>query len=190
MSDARYAYHEAGHAVAAAVLGFSFRSSGIHIDHEGLGVTRILCPSLGCSTPFSDLQSRQARMVTVLFAGIIAQKEFWPSSSTRSAADDEKKIDLYLSAIYRGDEAARLVARSYLTLEAERLVETFGFAIRIVAETLWGKEWTAVAEDWGTMLDTEKTVNGSELVKILKDCEIFCGVDNCTPEEPLATLAD
>src|ERR1700730_15051229 len=178
MSDARYAYHEAGHAVAAAVLGFSFRSSGIHIDHEGLGVTQILCPSLACSPPFSDLQNKQARMVIVLFTGIIAQKKFCPSSSTRSAADDEKKIDQYLSAIYRTNEAAKLVARSYLKHEAERLVEDLGFAISKVAEALWGKECTPVAEAWGTMSHTDKTVKASELVEILKQCEISCGVDD------------
>src|SRR5258708_7739099 len=75
MTDARYAYHEAGHAVAAAALGFSFRSSGIHVDHEGRGVAQIVCPSRQCSKPFSDLQNRQTRMAIVLLAGIIAQKE-------------------------------------------------------------------------------------------------------------------
>ena len=129
-------------------------------------------------------------MVIVLFTGIIAQKKVCPNASTRSAADDENKIDQYLSAIYRADEAAKCVARSYLTQEAERLVETFWFAIRIVAEALWGKEWSPVTEDWGTMLQTDKTVNGSELVSLLKACEIYCRVDDCTPDEPLVTVAD
>jgi hypothetical protein len=190
MTDARYAYHEAGHAVAAAVLGFSFRSSGMHIDHAGIGVTLILCPSRACSNAFSDLQRRQKRMVIVLFTGIIAQKKFCPNASTKSAADDENKIDQYLSAIYRADEAAKRVARSYLAQEAERLVETFWFAICIVADVLWGKEWSPVTEDWGTKLQMDKTLDGSELVGLLKTCEISCGVDDCTPEEPLVTVAD
>jgi hypothetical protein len=75
MTDARYAYHEAGHAVAAAVLGFPFRSSGIHLDRNGMGTTLIVRPSHECSSPFSDLQARQTRMVIVLFAGLSAQEK-------------------------------------------------------------------------------------------------------------------
>src|SRR5215469_8745689 len=74
MNDARYAYHEAGHAVAAAVLGFSFRSSGIHVDPNGIGVTQIVCPSKRCSAPFTTLRINQARMIVVLLTGLVAQK--------------------------------------------------------------------------------------------------------------------
>jgi hypothetical protein len=62
MSDARYAYHEAGHAVAAAVLGFPFRSSGIHIDRDGVGTALIVRPSRKCSSAFSNLQTSKTRM--------------------------------------------------------------------------------------------------------------------------------
>ena len=129
-------------------------------------------------------------MAIVLLAGIIAQKEFCPNTSTKSAEDDENKIDQYLSAIYRADEAAKRVAGSYLAQEAERLVKTFWFAICIVADALWIKEWRPVAEDWGTKLQTEKTLDGAELVELLKTCKISCGVDDCTPGEPPVTVAD
>src|SRR5437879_8727955 len=117
MSDARYAYHEAGHAVAAAILGFPFRSSGIHIDHDGVGVTLVVRPSRKCSSPCSDLQTSQTRMVIVLFAGLLAQKKFCLDSSNKSAADDELKINQYLGAIYQTDETAELIARDYLKQE-------------------------------------------------------------------------
>jgi hypothetical protein len=121
MGDARCAYHEAGHAVAAAVLGFPFRSSGIHIDRDGVGITLIVRPSRKCSSPFSNLQANQTRMVIVLFAGLLAQNKFRPDSSNDSAADDELKINQYLAAIYRTDTTSELIARNYLKQEAERL---------------------------------------------------------------------
>src|SRR6266404_4602256 len=175
MSDARYAaYHEAGHAVAAAVVGFPFRSSGIHVDHDGLGITRIVCPSRRCSNPFSDLQASQARMVVVLFAGLLAQKRFYPESSNNSAVADETQIEQYLGAVYRTDEAAKLIARNYLKQEAERLVDAFGCAIAKVAENLWAKECTPVTEEWDTRLPLEKTIGASVIVEILKEWNISC----------------
>jgi hypothetical protein len=191
MSDARYAYHEAGHAVAAAVLGFPFRSFGIHIDHDGVGVTRIVRPSRKCSSPFSNLQTSQTRMVIVLFAGLVAQKKFCLDSSNKSAADDEEKIEQYLGAIYRTEEAAKSIARKYLKQEAERLVDAFWFAISKVAETLWAKDCTPVTEDWGTTSSREKTVGASVIVEILKEWNISCSVDDCSIEDqPAATVAD
>lgn len=63
MRDARYAYHEAGRAVAAAVLGFPFRSSGIHIDRDGVGTALIVRSSRKCSSAFSNLRTSKTRMV-------------------------------------------------------------------------------------------------------------------------------
>lgn len=190
MSDARYAYHEAGHAVAAAVLGFPFRSSGIHIDRDGIGTTLIVRPSRKCSSPFSDLQASQTRMVIVLLAGLLAQKKFCTKSSNKSASDDEEKIQQYLGAIYSTDEAAKLTARNYLKQEAERLVEGFWCAITKLAETLWTKECTSVTEDWGTKLPVEKTVGASEIVEILKEWNIFGSVDDYTIEDEASRVAD
>jgi hypothetical protein len=190
MSDARYAYHEAGHAVAAAVLGFPFRSSGIHIDRDGVGTTLILRPSRKCSSPFSDLQARQTRMVIVLFAGLLAQRKFCPNSSNKSASDDEEKIEQYLGAIYCADEAAKLIARNYLKQEAARLVEGFWCAITKLAETLWNKECIPVTESWGTKLQLEKTVGASEIVEILKECNISSSVDDWSVEDDSTPVAE
>jgi len=190
MRDARYAYHEAGHAVAAAVLGFPFRSSGIHIDRDGVGTTLIVRPSRKCSGPFSNLQASQTRMVIVLFAGLLAQKKFRPDSSNKSAADDELKINQYLGAIYRTDTISELLARNYLKQEAERLVHEFGNAITKVAETLWAKECTTRTVDWGSALPLEKTVGAPEIVEILREWDISCSVDDCTIEDQPATVAN
>jgi hypothetical protein len=183
MTDARYAYHEAGHAVAAAILGFPFRSFGIHIDHDGVGVTRIVYPSRKCSSPFSDLQASQTRMVIVLFAGLLAQKKVFLDSSNNSAADDEKKIEQYLGAIYRTDEISALIARNYLRQEAGRLMDAFLCVITRVAEALWAKEWATRTVDWGSALPLEKTVGAGEIVEILKEWNISCNVDDCTIED-------
>ena len=190
MSDARYAYHEAGHAVAAAVLGFPFRSSGIHIDRDGKGTALIVCPSRKCSSPFSDLQTSQTRMVIVLFAGLLAQKKFFPDSSNNSAAEDELKIDQYLGAIYRTDETSALIARNYLRQEAGRLVNEFSCAIAKLAETLWAKECTTRTADWGSTLPLEKTVGAPEFVEILRGLKISCSIDDSTIEDAPTTIAD
>ncbi len=186
MSDARYAYHEAGHAVAAAVLGFPFRSSGIHIDRDGVGTNLILRPSRKCSSP----QASQTRMVIVLFAGLVAQKRFCSNSSNKSASDDEEKIEQYLGAIYRTEEASKLIARNYLKQEAERLVDAFGCAITKLAENLWTKECTPVTEDWGTKLPLEKTLGASVIVEILKEWNISSSVDDCSIEDEAIAVAD
>jgi hypothetical protein len=188
MSDARYAYHEAGHAVAAAVMGFPFRSSGMHIDRDGKGTTLVVCPSRKCSNPFSDLQESQARMIIVLFAGLAAQKKFCTDPSN-SASDDDKKIEQYLGAIYR-TEPAKLIARDYLRQEAERLVGEFWFAISALAENLWGKECTPVLEKWDTVLMSEKTLGASAIAEILKDWDITVSVDDVTVEDEATPVAD
>jgi hypothetical protein len=190
MSDARYAYHEAGHAVAAALLGFPFRSSGIHIDCNGVGTTLIVRPSRKCSSPFSDLQASQTRMVIVLFAGLLAQKKFCPNSSNKSASDDEEKIEQYLGAIYRTEEPAKLIARNYLKQEAERLVDAFDAAITKVAETLWAKECTPITEKWDSESSLEKTIGASIIAEILKEWNISASVDDCTIEDEAATVTD
>ncbi len=177
MTDARYAYHEAGHAVAAAVLGFSFRPSGIHVDQDGRGVTQIVCPTRTCSDdPFSPLQMSQARMVVVHFAGLFAQQKFSPEPS-KSAEDDDRKIDQYLSAIYRTDEAAKATARAYFEQEAKRLVNTFEDVIRELGDSLWSKEWIPRTENWGSALPQEKTMDALAVVGILNRWNIFCSVD-------------
>ena len=190
MGDARYAYHEAGHAVAAAVLGFPFRSSCIHVDHDGVGTALIVRPSRRCSDPFSELQTSQTRMVIVLYAGLIAQKKAYPDSSNKSAADDENRIEQYLRAIYRTQEAAKSVARSYLMQEAGRLVDAYWCAITKLAESLWGKECTPVTEDWGTRLPLEKTVGASEISQVLGEWNISCLVDDGTCEDEPTTVAE
>ena len=190
MSDARYAYHEAGHAVAAAVLGFPFRSSGIHIDRDGRGVTLIVRPSLECSSPFSDLQASQTRMVIVLFAGLLAQKTFFPDSSNNSAARDELEIQQYLDAIYRMDKTSESIAREHLKQKADRIVDKFGDAIKKVAETLCARECTTRVENWDSTLPLEKTVGAFEIVEILKKWNISCSVNDVTIEDGPTTVED
>jgi len=137
-----------------------------HIDRDGVGTTLIVRPSLKCSSPFSDLQTSQTRMVIVLFAGLLAQKKLCANSSNDSAANDELKINQYLGAIYRTDETSALITRNYLKQEAERLVHVFWCAITKVAETLWAKECTTRTVDWGSALPLEKTAGAPEIVEI------------------------
>ena len=191
MSDARYAaYHEAGHAVAAAALGFPFRTSGIHIDRDGKGATLIVRPSRELSRPFSHLQASQTRMVIVLFAGLLAQKKFRSDSSNNSAADDELKVQQYLEAIYRMDKTSESIARNYLRQEADRLVHEFWYAITTIAEALWAKECTTRTLDWDSALALEKTIGASEIIDILKEWKISCSVDDCSIEDGPAAIAD
>jgi len=129
-------------------------------------------------------------MVIVLFAGLLAQKKFCPNSSNKSASDDEEKIEQYLGAIYRTEDAAKLIARNHLKQEAERLVDGFWCAITKLAENLWAKECTPVTEDWGTKLALEKTVGASVIVEILKEWNISSSVDDCTIEDEATTITD
>jgi hypothetical protein len=190
MTDARYAYHEAGHAVAAAILEFPFRSSGVHIDSDGVGITFLVRPSRMCSIPFSDLQISQSRMIIVLFAGLLAQKKFRPDSSNNSAADDELKIRQYLGAIYRADKTSELIARNYLKQEAERLVHEFWNAITAVAEALWAKEYSGRTINWGSGSPLEKAVAASEIAEILTERNISFIVDDLAVEEEPTTATD
>jgi hypothetical protein len=190
VNDARYAYHEAGHAVAAAVLRFPFRSSGIHIDRNGWGTTLIVPPSLGCSSPSSDLQVSQKRMLIVLLAGLVAQKGFFSDSSNNSAASDEKKIQQYLDAIYRMDETSKSMARKHLEERADSLVEKFRDVIEEVAKTLWAKECTTRVENWESRLTLEKTVGATEIAEILRKYNISCRVDDSAIEDDPSKIAD
>ena len=129
-------------------------------------------------------------MVIVLFAGLLAQKKFYPDSSNNSAGHDEQKIQQYLDAIYGMDKTSESIARKYLEQEAGLLADHFGDAIKRVAETLWAKECTTRVKSWGSDLPLEKNVGASEIVEILKDWNISCGIDDCTPEDDPAKVED
>ena len=173
------AYHEAGHAVAAAIQGFSFRSGGIYADSNGHGNTEFIKTPARCSKPFSATEEKQKRTLVVLFAGLVAQKRWWPSSPDKYGDCDEEEVEQYLSAIYR-TEPEREIARSFFKNEAIRLVSIWAHLVENVASRLLAQQSKAASGVGGDRV----VLSGSEIVSILeREIPLACVNDDLDPEE-------
>jgi hypothetical protein len=176
------AFHEAGHAIAAAVLGFPFRSSGIHIDADGLGNTQIVRPSRQCSESLS-IREKQGRMVVVLFAGFIAQRSFDSESPEQAAEHDQLLADQYLGAIHKFDNAAKSIAETQLRGEAYELVSKHKDAIAHVAKQIAEQPETPRTEEWGSEQQQERKLETSALNAILGEHQLCAKIDDVTRDD-------
>jgi hypothetical protein len=169
------AYHEAGHAVVAAVLGLRLSLRGIHLSPDGNGVTYY---EFRNPRRFSNAHSHVGREHTIIatLAGVIAQKKFHPRCSTAGANDDRNIVDMLVQEVeeeYDFAEAALLQAQwaEELPKEAKRLVDLHWPAIDALARELWNSDPIAPDHLWSTS-PKEKRLGGARIAEILKPCGI------------------
>jgi ATP-dependent Zn protease len=82
------AYHEAGHAVIAALQGLWLRTRGIHVDQEGNGITYYGHRLPGDFSNSARDQQERERTIVALHAGRIAQVRVFPECPEANWATD------------------------------------------------------------------------------------------------------
>jgi hypothetical protein len=177
MLDTRYvesgAYHEAGHAVVAAVQGMPLRDRGIHCDELGAGITYYWFKVPNRAKNVGPEIERE-RTIVATCAGLIAQQKFYPGCPTSGAVDDFNLVLTLLNEMYP-DGDVWFAAREKLHSDSVELVGRHWSAISTLAATLWGKPWTlrqpGEERDWSSTAH-EKKMDGSEVVEVLKRCGI------------------
>ena len=184
--DAKYvescAYHEAGHAVIAAVQQMPLKAGGIRIDQKGSGFSHYQVTKLsGCASIGPDPEREKAIRSTQ--AGYIAQEKFYlrffdrlpPSGSSH----DSDYIRGLLEEMYSGRNDF-FDAMNKLAGETQQLVGEHWQAIEALAQTLLKKEWESQAPPsgerrWSTQL-AQKKMDGSEIVALLQQHQISASV--------------
>jgi hypothetical protein len=96
-------------------------------------------------------------MVVVLFAGILAQQMFCPSTPDARAENDFEQINQYLESIFPNNGPKQSMARDCLKLDSGALVEKHREAINKVAEALAAK----------VPQSGRRTLRAPELIEIL-----------------------
>jgi hypothetical protein len=167
------AYHEAGHAVIAAVHGTPLRPEGIMVDTEAHGL------ACYCKEPRNSDAARECAIIT-RFAGTFAQERFckersypllnyfaiiWGEDWTEA-----RGIETKLSAQYLAERGLGGIHDS-LERRADELVSQNWPAITLVAEALLAKDWEPVKPlksggQWarGVMA---KYLIGEEIIKLI-----------------------
>jgi ATP-dependent Zn protease len=157
-SQLRIAFHEAGHVIAARVLGMPINKATIIPEHDTIGHVKYANPlrdvKLDCDSS-DEARRRAERTIIIIFAGPAALRKYSPGSSR------------FLHA--RGDfeEAAELAGRIDATIEpllerlnrmAEDLVEAHWHDVVIIAEALV-KEQTLDHNRIEEILETAAAMN-------------------------------
>jgi ATP-dependent Zn protease len=126
------AYHEAGHAVVALILGRAVQRVSILPDHEHLGVCEF---AKGMSRPSEDWLERE---ILIALGGIAAEARFTGNYAWDGAARDQQYV--HRLAVQRAGErrAERLQRR--LLAKAEHMLAEEGRwqAVELIAAELLG----------------------------------------------------
>jgi len=165
-SGERAAYHEAGHVLVAVIKGVRIGTLGMLIDDRDHGYAglRLRPPRASSDFPLS----REASIV-VLFAGLMAEKEFDYESTGKSASDDLARID-ELQA-----EKPELMDVEILKLESGKLIKEHWIAVEHLAKAVLAKdcrprsELNERAEDKGwSGSSMARCLPGKEIVVMLR----------------------
>ncbi len=168
-------YHEAGHTTAAVLQHLPLRKRGIHVDMEGSGISYYYHRAPGDPGRSEKNQLERKRTIIALYAGIAAQKKFFPQCPDEEAhTSDMATIRSLFEEMHPTDLAARSAAQADLERSAETLVEGYWSIIDELASTLLGKQDIAmpaveIGEGWSRgKKRTEKCMSGMELVEFFK----------------------
>lgn len=94
------AYHEAGHAVVAAVKGLSLCEAGMHVDSQANGVAFTFRRNPGDpNNAPADIDQRE-RSIIMVYAGKIAQEKFAPFSTSALSSGDDAVAEALLDEMY------------------------------------------------------------------------------------------
>ena len=146
------AYHEAGHAVVARMLGVRVKSVTIQptLNYSG----RVLFDGLGRRTT--------EKKILITLAGPHAQRRFAPNSAWRSgnkahlnSGYDFDNVALLIHDEHGNGKVADLYWR-YVMAKAEQLVEGWWPHIEAVASALLKRETLTGAEMWQAMCERGK----------------------------------
>jgi len=177
------AYHEAGHMVAAVVLGLPLLEGcegGIRIDMEGSGVARYCERKPGNHETSSEGIVQRENTIVARYAGRIAQekylgesvdKVFWNSDwcIAEKLLDELKPISSESSQEMLYDRAERLVTEKWNLIEG-------------LAAALWQRPVTnmtqyEIDEGWSKSTNTqEKHLPCSEVVDFFGKFRIHCAL--------------
>ncbi len=129
-SDEATAYHEAGHAVLALILGRPVRCVTIVADRESLGVCEF---GKGVFRPSEDWLERE---ILIALGGLAAEARFTGNYSWDAAAKDQKYVRR-LAEQRAGERRAERLQRRLLT-KAEHLLDDEGHwhAVELIAAEL------------------------------------------------------
>jgi ATP-dependent Zn protease len=156
--DVRVAYHEAGHVVAAVVVGLSPHSASIVPDIDTDGRVRHKKPFHGINLEVDNsdrARLRVERNIIICFAGPSAQRKHQPRSwrTWHGQTDFETAVDL--AGRVSGSDAE---ADAFLKWLNERAVALVNF------------HWESV-ERVATALLARRTLNAAEIKHIVRNCE-------------------
>ncbi len=129
-SDEATAYHEAGHAVLALILGRPVRCVNIVADRESLGVCEF---GKGVYRPSEDWLERE---ILIALGGIAAEARFTGNYAWDAAAKDQKYVRR-LAEQRAGERRAERLQRRLLS-KAEHLLADEGHwrAVELIAAEL------------------------------------------------------
>jgi hypothetical protein len=181
------AYHEAGHVVVAAALGMRLSRHGIHLgeDANGMSYYEYRKPK-----KFFDGPSGISRDHTLiaLYAGLIAQRKFYPKCSVEGYSDDQNLIDLLVQEVDAEDfsGSASLTAQLDLPKESRKVVNQHWAAIKAVAKALWDtpdkpRNLNEPEPCWSQSM-SEKMLDGQNIVEILRGFGIYTSLWDLAPE--------
>lgn len=181
------AYHEAGHTTAAVLQEMPLRQRGIHVDSEGSGISYYWHRLPGDLANSENDQFERERTVIALYAGITAQRKFYPDCPEEDWASDRATICALLEEMHPADPAARSAAQNNLEEKAEQLVSQNWPIIEGLASALVDRPYTPmppieIEENWShSKKKIEKWMQGTEVVEFLKKFQILAYI---LPDSP------
>jgi hypothetical protein len=172
--DERYvegaAYHEAAHAVIAAVQGMILRPQGIRIDRVGAGLT-VYCHKTPDGSSNLGRDPERERTIISTAAGFFAHERFYIDANhcrlpASGASDDLDLIVALLKEMY-SERRQQDEAQERLMKDSERLVTSHWKAIELVATELWAKSWSRQGALQWSPQEFEKVMEGAEVASVL-----------------------
>lgn len=174
------AYHEAGHLVAAAILGLPLCEGGMRIDLRGGGVSRYCIRTPGCPSSSSEDNLERRNTIISLLSGQIAQRKYLPNLDEPSCwLEDDRLIEELVKelAIKSSDEVV-----AQLFSAAENLIDENWSLVVGLALLLWNRPITPMTEEefatgWSKLPDRrEKFLSTSDVRNYFFANKIECKV--------------
>jgi hypothetical protein len=136
------AYHEAGHMVAAVVLGLPLQDGGIHIDLELSGVSYYCHRLPGDPRNSRQDQLEREKTILALYAGGIAQLRFLPAYDDPNSWKSDREVAAQLLTELGHTKASE----ASLWRQAKSLVDSNWTLIEGLASALLAKPITAMSK--------------------------------------------
>jgi hypothetical protein len=176
------AYHEAGHITAAVVQKMPLRERGIHVDLEGSGISYYWHRTPGDLENSEQDRIERELTITAIYAGWVAQKNFFPDIPKGDWDGDSREVGLLLDEMQFTDVSARTAVQTEISEKARELVAQYRTIIESLAKALWAKPTTQqssaeIEQNWSHgQMRLEKYMSGAEVVDFFKKLGVPCHV--------------